>query len=74
MSGKPFGRPGLSRHDPHGDGTALVARIDTAAAGASVKDSFAGLDLTEAGFEVLFEARWIHRPAAAGTDRSPERL
>ncbi|MFI1416566.1 hypothetical protein ACH4VX_01015 [Streptomyces sp. NPDC020731] len=48
---------------PGADGTALVARIDTAAAGASVKDSFADLDLTGAGFEVLFEARWIHRPA-----------
>ncbi len=28
--------------------------------GAAVKDSFARLDLP--GFEVLFEARWIHRP------------
>ncbi|MFJ6851853.1 hypothetical protein ACIQM3_15190 [Streptomyces sp. NPDC091271] len=48
---------------PGADGTALVARIGTAAAGASVKDSFADLDLTQAGFEVLFEAQWIHRPA-----------
>ncbi|GGO68693.1 hypothetical protein [Nonomuraea cavernae] len=31
--------------------------------GASVKDSFATLDLRPAGFEVLFEAQWIHRPA-----------
>jgi hypothetical protein len=48
---------------------ALLARIDTAAPGASVKDSFADLDLTRAGFQVLFEARWIHRPAnePAGT-------
>ncbi|WP_405463875.1 hypothetical protein OG333_18065 [Streptomyces anulatus] len=44
---------------------ALVSRIDTVAPGASVKDSFADLDLTEAGFEVLFEAQWIHRPAGA---------
>ncbi|MEU0571067.1 hypothetical protein ABZ297_37530 [Nonomuraea sp. NPDC005983] len=31
--------------------------------GASVKDSFATLDLTPHGFHVLFEAHWIHRPA-----------
>ncbi|QNP63193.1 hypothetical protein [Streptomyces genisteinicus] len=41
----------------------LLARTDTAAPGASVKDSFAALDLGPAGFEVLFEARWLHRPA-----------
>ncbi|OAH13048.1 hypothetical protein [Streptomyces jeddahensis] len=50
---------------PGADLSALVARIDTAASGASVKDSFADLDLTEAGFQVLFEAQWIHRPASA---------
>ncbi|MFE9646699.1 hypothetical protein ACFYO0_21805 [Streptomyces sp. NPDC006365] len=47
------------------DPAALVARIDTMAPGASVKDSFADLDLTEAGFRVLSEAQWIHRPAGA---------
>ncbi|MEO3855418.1 hypothetical protein [Acrocarpospora sp. B8E8] len=36
--------------------------IDTSS-GASVKDSFATLDLSAAGFTVLFEARWIHRRA-----------
>ncbi len=41
----------------------LVAGIDTAAPGCSVKDSFADLDLAGHGFEVLFEAEWIHRPA-----------
>ncbi|MEV8320211.1 hypothetical protein AB0Q95_39285 [Streptomyces sp. NPDC059900] len=41
----------------------LVARIDTAVPGCSVKDSFACLDLEPLGFEVLFEAQWIHRPA-----------
>ncbi|MER6979634.1 hypothetical protein [Streptomyces carpinensis] len=51
--------------EPGADPAALVARIDTAAPGASVKDSFADLDLTGAGFEVLFEAQWIHRPAIA---------
>lgn len=48
---------------PGADRAALMSRIDTVAPGASVKDSFADLDLTEAGFEVLFEAQWIHRPA-----------
>ncbi|WP_449486654.1 hypothetical protein [Streptomyces avidinii] len=47
------------------DAAALVAAIDTASPGASVKDSFAALDLAPAGFEVLFGAQWIHRPAGA---------
>ena len=55
---------------PSADQAELVARIDTAAAGASVKDSFADLDLVEAGFRVLFEAQWIHRPASAPTTSS----
>ncbi|MFJ8271577.1 hypothetical protein ACIQ8G_14710 [Streptomyces sp. NPDC094154] len=49
---------------PGADRTALAARIDTTAPGASVKDSFADLDLTGIGFQVLFEAQWIHRPAS----------
>uniref|UniRef100_A0AAU2JWV4 Uncharacterized protein n=1 Tax=Streptomyces sp. NBC_00049 TaxID=2903617 RepID=A0AAU2JWV4_9ACTN len=44
---------------------ALVAAIDTGSPGCSVKDSFAVLDLAPAGFEVLFEAQWIHRPAGS---------
>jgi hypothetical protein len=48
---------------PGADPAALAARVDTAAPGASVKDSYADLDLTEVGFGVLFEAQWIHRPA-----------
>jgi hypothetical protein len=52
---------------PDADPAALVARIDTAAPGASVKDSFADLDLSSAGFRVLFEARWIHRPPGPPT-------
>ncbi|MFF5706025.1 hypothetical protein ACFY7H_26630 [Streptomyces sp. NPDC012794] len=43
----------------------VLAGVDTAAPGCSVKDSFAALDLAPAGFEVLFEAQWIHRPAGA---------
>ncbi|MEU5714642.1 hypothetical protein AB0G71_02430 [Streptomyces sp. NPDC020403] len=50
---------------PGADGTALAARIDTTRPGASVKDSFADLDLTAAGFRLLFDAQWIHRPASA---------
>lgn len=50
---------------PGADPAALAERIDITAPGASVKDSFADLDLTEAGFQVLFEAQWIHRPAGA---------
>jgi len=52
---------------PGADPAVLAARIDTTAPGASVKDSFADLDLKEAGFQVLFEAQWIHRPASAPT-------
>ncbi|MFI6481624.1 hypothetical protein ACIBH1_27095 [Nonomuraea sp. NPDC050663] len=41
----------------------VLAAIDTGA-GASVKDSFATLDLSAHGFHVLFEAKWIARPPA----------
>ncbi|MFF1493140.1 hypothetical protein [Streptomyces sp. NPDC058304] len=44
---------------------ALLAGMDTGSPGCSVKDSFAVLDLAPAGFEVLFAAQWIHRPAQA---------
>ncbi|WP_431897298.1 hypothetical protein [Micromonospora haikouensis] len=49
-------RPGV-------DAARLLARID-AGPGASVKDSFADLDLAPHGFRVLFAAEWIHRPPA----------
>jgi hypothetical protein len=39
---------------------ALLARVDRSA-GCSIKDSFSTLDLTAAGFEVLFDADWIVR-------------
>ncbi|MEU3499805.1 hypothetical protein ABZ726_03205 [Streptomyces hundungensis] len=55
---------------PEAHADALVNRIDTASAGAGVKDSFADLDLSGAGFEVLFEAQWIHRPAGAPVIKS----
>ncbi|MGW0965003.1 hypothetical protein [Streptomyces sp. NPDC002516] len=54
---------------PGADPAALLARIDTTAPGASVKDSFADLDLRDAGFRVLFDARWIHRPAGEPAGR-----
>ncbi|MCX5144936.1 hypothetical protein [Streptomyces sp. NBC_00338] len=50
---------------PGADPAALVERIDTGAPGATVKDSFGDVDLSGAGFQVLFEAQWIHRPAHA---------
>ncbi|MFG2981588.1 hypothetical protein ACGFYQ_10065 [Streptomyces sp. NPDC048258] len=51
---------------PGASAAGLVAAIDTDGPGScSVKDSFADLDLAGDGFEVLFEARWIHRPAGA---------
>lgn len=40
----------------------VLDRIDTASPACSVKDSFACMDLTGAGFRVLFEAEWIHQP------------
>ncbi len=39
--------------------------------GASVKDSFADLDLRGHGYQVLFTADWIYRPAAEGTAGTP---
>lgn len=47
----------------------LLDRID-AGPGASVKDSFADLDLTPYGFRVLFDAHWIHRSTAAAPART----
>lgn len=56
---------------PGVDPTALLDRIETGP-GASVKDSFADLDLTPFGFEILFEATWLVRPADdAGEDELP---
>ncbi|WP_223279342.1 hypothetical protein [Streptomyces sp. SDr-06] len=52
----------------------IVGRIDLTAPGASVKDSFAALDLADDGFEVLFEARWIHRTAPRATGEVWQRV
>jgi hypothetical protein len=43
---------------------AVLAAIDTATPGATVKDSFARLDLSADGFDVLFEAEWLYREAS----------
>lgn len=48
---------------PHTTADQLLRRIDRTAPGASIKDSFACLDLGAAGFDIRFEARWIYRPA-----------
>jgi hypothetical protein len=48
---------------PAADAAELVHAIDTAAPGASIKDSFADCDLSGYGFGVLFDAQWIWRPA-----------
>ncbi|MFI6236231.1 hypothetical protein ACIBD9_21970 [Micromonospora sp. NPDC050784] len=56
-------RPGV-------DAEALLAHID-AGPGASVKDSFADLDLSGYGFRVLFDAQWIHRPPTAAPVDAP---
>ncbi|MFF1699674.1 hypothetical protein ACFVXC_39610 [Streptomyces sp. NPDC058257] len=50
---------------PEASAADLVARIDMESPGCSVKDSFARLDLEPMGFEVLFDAQWIHRPPGA---------
>ncbi|BCL17603.1 hypothetical protein [Micromonospora sagamiensis] len=47
---------------PEATVAALLRRVD-AGPGASVKDSFAALDLAPYGFRVLVAGRWIHRPA-----------
>jgi hypothetical protein len=42
----------------------LLGRVDRSP-GCSVKDSFAVLDLSGSGFEVLFDAEWIYRPSTS---------
>lgn len=45
----------------HADAAQVLARIDDRSPGASVKDSFARLDLTAHGFAPLFDAQWLAR-------------
>ena len=54
----------------------VLGRIHDAS-GASVKDSFAALDLAPDGYRVLFDATWFARPpgpAPAGADDAFERI
>jgi hypothetical protein len=54
----------------------VLGRIHDAS-GASVKDSFAALDLAPDGYRVLFDAAWFARPpgpAPAGVDDAFERI
>ncbi|MDG4797240.1 hypothetical protein [Micromonospora sp. WMMD1082] len=46
-----------------GVGAGLLGRVD-AGPEAAVKDSYADLDLAGHGFQVLFDAQWLHRPPA----------
>ncbi len=59
-------RPGVARDGRLG---LLLDRIE-AGAGASIKDSFADLPLERHGYEILFEATWIHRPPGATSAQS----
>ncbi|MFF6881994.1 hypothetical protein ACFY9F_02285 [Streptomyces sp. NPDC012421] len=49
----------------------VVTDIDLTAPGASVKDSYARLDLAPEGFRPLFDATWIGRPAGTTADPGP---
>lgn len=47
--------------DPAAVDERILERVDTLTPGCSIKDSFATLDLSSFGFEVVHEAEWIHR-------------
>ncbi len=48
----------------------VLSGIDRTTPGASVKDSYARLDLAAEGFRLLFEAQWITRPAGLPAPRT----
>jgi hypothetical protein len=50
--------------DPSVGAAELLDHIDPSA-GCSIKDSFAVLDLAPYGFDLLFDATWIHQPPSA---------
>jgi len=60
----PDGYPDVVTLVPGLSADAVLDGID-AGPGASVKDSFADLDLSDAGFDVLVDACWIASPARA---------
>jgi hypothetical protein len=47
--------------DPAAVAGSILGRIDTTSPGCSIKDSFATLDLSPFGFEVVHAAEWIYR-------------
>jgi hypothetical protein len=51
----------------------ILGRIDMASAGASVKDSFACLDLASWGFEIVHEADWIALGSVTEAGGDPDR-
>ncbi|RHA38213.1 hypothetical protein [Cellulomonas rhizosphaerae] len=65
----PPGYPDAITLRPGIDAATLLARMD-GSPGASVKDSFADLDLVTHGYTVLFDATWIGHP---GSTRDPVR-
>lgn len=65
----PVGYPDAVTLAPGADAATLLGRVQSGA-GASVKDSFADLDLAPQGFQVLFEASWIR--CTTTTTRTPE--
>ncbi|MFI6507690.1 hypothetical protein ACIBCT_08805 [Streptosporangium sp. NPDC050855] len=59
--------PSLVTLSPQTSAEDVLRALGAPVPGTGVKDSFATLDLGPAGYEPLFEATWIHRPA--GRDR-----
>ncbi|WP_241518502.1 hypothetical protein [Streptomyces sp. CB03238] len=57
---------------PDASAADVLDGVDRRTPGCSVKDGFATLDLTGHGFEPLFDAQWIHRPAGAPLRESPD--
>ena len=55
---------------PHANQAAILGLIDTQP-GCSIKDSYAQLDLSSAGFELIIRAHWIYRQADCPAAPSP---
>lgn len=62
--------PDVVTLSPDASAADVLAPVETApadtSAGCTVKDSFAALDLTPGGFEVLFDARWLAATPSTG--------
>lgn len=56
--------------DPAAEDDLILERVDTITPGCSIKDSFATLDLSSFGFEVVHEAEWIHREPRSAPNTS----